>query len=273
MTALLLGLLVMNLWPHGAPGVTLSAEPERDTTTANDALVGGRTVIRLGPVSVPTLTVYPGPKGKGANAAVLVFPGGGYRILASDLEGTEICEWLNRIGLAAVLVKYRVGAPGGPEQSAPPLQDAERAIRIVRSHAAEWNIDPRRVGVLGFSAGGHLAVLLSNGTGAQLYPAVDSSDGENSRPDFTVLIYPAYLDKVEATTGAPPLFVVQAENDKPHIDGTLGYFSRVKTAGVPAELHVYSTGGHGYGLRPSNEPVTKWPTLAADWLRRITAAK
>ncbi len=248
-------------------------EPERDTTTAKDALIGGRSVIRLGPVSAPTLTFYPGPKGNGPNAAVLVFPGGGYRILASDLEGTEICEWLNRIGLSAVLVKYRVQDPGGPEQSGPPLQDAERAIGIVRSHAAEWNIDGQRVGVLGFSAGGHLAALLSNHVGQRTYPQVDEGDKESSRPNFTVLIYPAYLDKVEAVTGAPPTFAVQAENDKPHIDGTLQYFSRLKAAGVPAELHVYSTGGHGYGLRQTNEPVTRWPLLAEDWLKRVAAAK
>lgn len=273
MTALLLGLLVMNLWPHAAPDTTPAAEPEHDTSTAKDALIGGRTVIRLGPVSVPTLTVYPGPKGNGPNAAVLVFPGGGYRILASDLEGTEICEWLNKIGLAAVLVKYRVRAPGGAEQFGPPLQDAQRAIGIVRSHAAEWNIDPQRVGVLGFSAGGHLAVLLSNHSGPRTYPEVDSADRASSRPDFTLLIYPAYLDTVEATTRTPPLFAVQAENDKPHIDGTLQYFGLLKAAGIPAELHVYSTGGHGYGLRQTSEPVTRWPQLAQDWLKRTTGGK
>jgi acetyl esterase/lipase len=258
------------LWPNGAPGEKATTEPERDTSKPNDHLVAGKPVIRLGNVTTPTMTLYPAPKETRTGAAVLVFPGGGYSILAYDLEGTEICDWLNRIGVTAVLVKYRVPQPKDLPRYQQPLQDAQQAIRIVRSHAGEWGIDPQRIGVLGFSAGGHLSAVLSNAPAQEV-------DGMSSRPDFAVLIYPAYLSvdnkgetiapEVKPSDRTLPTFIVQAENDKPFIGGTLLYYRALAEAKVPAEMHLYSAGGHGYGLRRTNDPVTNWPQLAEAWLR------
>lgn len=265
------------LWPNGAPGEKATTEPERDTSTPNDHAVAGKPVIRLSNVTASTMTLYPAPKEKNTGAAVLVFPGGGYRILAYDLEGTEICDWLNSIGITAVLVKYRVPEPKGSPRYQQPLQDAQRAIGMVRSHAKDWEIDPQRVGVLGFSAGGHLSAVLSNAAAERTYPTVDGADQISSRPDFTVLVYPAYLSvedkgetlapEVKPSGQTPPTFIVQAENDKSFIGGTLLYYRALTAAKAPAEMHLYSVGGHGYGLRHTNDPVTNWPQLAEAWLR------
>lgn len=268
MSVLVLSLLVTSLWPHGAPGPRASLQPEVDTSTAADRQVAGRPVIRLGPVTEASMTLYPTvAKGSGSAPAVLVFPGGGYRILAYDLEGTEVCSWLNSIGITAVLVKYRVAPPGGAPQYAQPLQDAQRALALVRAHAKEWNIDPHQVGVLGFSAGGHLSALLSNRSEQRSYAAMDAADTESVRPDFVVLVYPAYLENVTAGSGTPTTFLVQAEDDSPFIDGTLSYYKTLKAAKIPSELHVYSSGGHGYGLRPTSDAVTGWPQLAEKFIR------
>lgn len=269
MSTLLLSLLVIGLWPHGAPGPKASNQPEADTTRPSDKQVAGHAVIRYGPVTEPSLTLYPAPKSARPAPAILVFPGGGYRILAYDLEGTEVCSWLNSIGITAVLVKYRVSAPGGASQYQQPLQDAQRAMGIVRSHATEWNLDPHHIGVLGFSAGGHLSAVLSNHPPERTYPEIDASDRQTARPDFTVLVYPAYLTDVAASAATPPTFIVQAEDDTAFIDGTLAYYKTLKAAKVPTELHLFSTGGHGYGLRPTNDAVTGWPRLAETWIRHV----
>ena len=247
------------LWPDGAPGEKATTEAERDTSTPNDGLVAGKPVIRLGNVSTPTVTLYPASKARNTGAAVLVFPGGGYRILAYDLEGTEICDWLNSIGVTAVLVKYRVPEPKLAPRYQQPLQDAQRAVGMVRSHARDWGVDPQRVGVLGFSAGGHLSAVLTNTPTKRPSPTEDEADQMSSRPDFTVLIYPAYLSiddkgetlvpEVKPSSQTPPTFIVQAENDKPFIGGTLLYYRALADAKAPAEMHLYSAGGHGYGLR------------------------
>ena len=265
------------LWPSGAPGAKATTEPERDTTTSNDRAVAGKPVVRLSNVTAPSLTIYPAPKGKNTGAAVLVFPGGGYRILAYDLEGTEICDWLNSIGMTAVLVKYRVPEPKGVPRYQQPLQDAQRAVGIVRSHAKDWGVDPQRIGVLGFSAGGHLSAVLSNALAERTYPAVDKADGVSSHPDFAILVYPAYLSvndkgetlapEVKPSEQTPPTFIVQAENDKPFIGGTLLYYRALADAKAIAEMHLFSTGGHGYGLRSTDDPVTTWPQMAEAWLR------
>ena len=269
--------IVIPLWPNGAPGPKLNVGPETNTTTPKDNEPAGRPVIRLTNVTTPTLTVYQPPEGKHSGAAVIVFPGGGYRILASDLEGTEVCQWLNSIGVTALLVKYRVPeAPGIPRYQAP-LQDAQRAVGIVRSHASEWKIDPQRIGVIGFSAGGHLSATLLQHFAERTYPYVDAADDISCRPDFAVLVYPAYLSiedkgqeiapEVQPVPGTSPMFIVQAEDDHSFIQGTLLYYRALVAAKVPAELHVYETGGHGYGLRPTSHPVTHWPQLAGAWLR------
>jgi acetyl esterase/lipase len=265
------------LWPNGAPGETAEIGPEADTTTGDGNLVSGKRVIRLGNVSEPSLTLYQPPAGRSSGAAVIVLPGGGYNILAMDLEGTEICEWLNSIGVTGILLKYRVPAKRDGPRAGAPLQDAQRAVRLVRQNASKWKIDPARIGVLGFSAGGHLAAAVSNNFEKGTYEAIDAADQLSSRPDFTVLIYPAYLTlredpqklppELPVTSRTPPTFIVQTEDDSVPVENTLGYYAALKAAKVPAEMHIYAVGGHGYGLRPSMAPVSVWPKLAEAWFR------
>ncbi len=272
------GHVTLPLWPGTAPGAPTNLPPEVDTTTAKDNLIAGRPLVRLGNVSAPTLTVYP-PKGANSGAAVVVFPGGGYQILAIDLEGTEVCDWLNSAGVTCVLVKYRVPNTGPYPKSAAALQDAQRAVGLVRQHAAEWGIDPKRVGVLGFSAGGHLSAAVSTHYDKRLYDAVDDADKLSCRPDFAVVVYPGYLaleeqnmatnPEIHPTADTPPTFIVQAENDPVHVENATNYFLQLKQVKVPAELHVYAEGGHGYGLRPTELPVTAWPRMVETWLRTI----
>jgi acetyl esterase/lipase len=267
----------IRLWPGTAPGDTVALEEKSDTSGPTDHLVAGRPVMRTGNVSVPTLTVYPVPADRNTGAAVVVCPGGGYHILAIDLEGTEVCEWLNSIGVTAVLLKYRVPKREGLPDYAAALQDAQRTVGLVRSHATEWAIDPARIGVLGFSAGGNLCAVLCAHSGARTYPRVDSADDVSCRPDFQVLIYPAYLVKegssdginpaVAVTGSTPPTFLAMAQDDPVHVENALGYAQALQQAKVPMELHVYPTGQHGYGLRPAKDYVTTWPQRAADWMR------
>ncbi|QOY85675.1 alpha/beta hydrolase [Paludibaculum fermentans] len=267
------------IWPKGAPGEKGDIGPEADTTKADGALVAGRRVIRLGNVSEPTITIYPAPKNRNSGAAVVVLPGGGYNILALDLEGTEVCEWLNSIGVTGILLKYRVPARKGGPRWAAPLQDAQRAVGIVRSRAVELQLDPRKIGVLGFSAGAHLAAVASTQYERRSYDAVDAADQVSSRPDFSVVIYPAYLavkeqgdklaDETPVTANTPPTFLVQAEDDGVRVENSLVYYLALKNAKVPAEMHLFAKGGHGYGLRPTELPVTGWPKLAEVWMRGL----
>jgi acetyl esterase/lipase len=265
------------LWPAEAPGDKAGLPEEADTTKPDGRPVAGQPVIRLGNVSKPSITFYPAPKDKNTGTAVVVCPGGGYNILAWDLEGTEVCTWLNSIGVNAVLLKYRVPArPGQPRYQAP-LQDAQRAIGLVRQHAKEWDIDSGKVGILGFSAGGHLAAAASTNYGERTYPAIDEADKLSSKPDFTLLIYPAYLTvkekndelapELKVTAETSPTFIAMAQDDPIRIENALFYSLALKNAKVPWELHVYPTGGHGYGLRPSEHAVTTWPQRAGEWMK------
>ena len=231
------------LWPQAAPGDKGDIGEEKDMTGPKDGLVAGKRVIRLGNVSKPTITVYPAPRDKNTGAAVLICPGGGYSILAMDLEGTEVCEWLNSIGVTGVLLKYRVPSRKDRERYAAPLQDAQRALGLVRQRASEWGIDPRRIGILGFSAGGHLAAALSNNYEKRTYESIDSADQVSCRPDFTLLIYPAYLtvekegDKLApelpVTAQTPPTFLLQTEDDGIRVETSLFYYLALKKAKVP----------------------------------------
>lgn len=268
------------LWPGAPPGEKAVVDPERDTTKTTDGLVAGKPVIRLGPVGKPTMALYRAPAPSNTGATVVVFPGGGYSILAMDLEGTEVCQWLNSFGVNCALVKYRVPVRPGLPRHAPPLQDAQRAVGMVRYRAAEWGLDPKRIGVLGFSAGGHLVAALSTNFDGRTYPAVDDADKVSCRPDFTLLIYPAYLTsksdqgpklapELNVTAATPPSFLVQAEDDGVGVENTLVYYAALRTAKVPAEAHLYPTGGHGYGLRSTDKPITGWPRLAEPWLRSM----
>jgi len=276
------GHITLPLWPNGAPGATApaaNAPAEVDTTTAKDNLIAGKPLIRLGNVSNPTISLYKPAKANGAVPALVVFPGGGYHILAIDLEGTEVCEWLNESGLACLLVKYRVPDSGPYPKSPAALQDAQRAVGLARQHADEWGIDAKRVGVLGFSAGGHLVAALSTHFDKRLYDRVDTADELSCRPDFAVVVYPGYLaledqnmatnPEIKPTAEAPPTFIVQAEDDPVHVENATNYFLQLKNAKVPAELHIYADGGHGYGLRRTELPVTAWPLLVEKWLHTI----
>lgn len=267
----------IRLWPNGAPGRQTSTGSETDTTTAKDRLVAGRRVMRIGNVSDPTLTLYQPAKQNGG--AVVVFPGGSYKILAIDLEGTEVCDWLTSIGVTCILVKYRVPDSGPYPKSAAALQDAQRALGLVRAHATDWKIEPQRIGVLGFSAGAHLSAALSAHFEKRLYDPIDAADQVSCRPDFEVLVYPGYLalaeqnfapnPEIHVTEQTPPSFIVQAEDDPVHVENATVYFIALKNAKVPAELHIYAEGGHGYGLRRTALPVTMWPQSVEMWLHTI----
>ena len=248
-------------------------------------MVAGRPWVAVSNVSQPTMTVY-APSGKNTGAAVVVFPGGGYEILAIDLEGSEVCDWLTTRGITCVLLKYRVPAPrsspdwGAYPQSPIALEDAQRTIGLLRLHAAEWHIDPHKIGVLGFSAGGHLVAAISTHFAQRLYPPVDAADKESCRPDFAVALYPGHLwidDKhfdlnpnVPVTSQTPPTFLLQAEDD--HVDNvndSLVYYIALKNAGVPVEMHLYAQGGHAFGLRRTRSAITDWPQLVETWLKTI----
>jgi len=270
----------LNLWPTTVPDPVPTKGPEANTADPVKNIIAGKPIMIWANVATPTLTLYQ-PKVPATGAAVVVFPGGGYNILAIDLEGTEVCDWLNGIGVTCILVKYRVPDTGPYMTKSPAaLEDAQRAVGLVRSHAAEWKIDPNRIGVLGFSAGAHLAAALSTHYDKRLYPPVDAADQLSCRPDFAVIVYPGYLadadqsflDKLDLhpTEKTPPSFIVQAEDDPVHVENATTWFLALKKAKVPAELHIYSQGGHGYGLRHRDDlPVTTWPSLAEAWLHTI----
>lgn len=240
-------------------------------------MVVGERVVRLGNVAKPTITIYRPRDSSTPGPAVLVCPGGGYQILAMDLEGTEVCEWLNTLGITGVLLKYRVPKRPGLEKHVSALQDAQRAIGILRHRADELGISPNRIGIMGFSAGGHLAAAASNNHRERAYPTVDEADKINCRPDFALLIYPAYLTvkdnndavapELPITNQTPPTFMIITEDDPVRAENVLHYALALKKASVPMELHLYPAGGHGYGLRPSEQKVTTWPARAADWLQ------
>lgn len=211
--------------------------------------------------------------------AMVVCPGGGYNILAMDLEGTEICEWLNSLGITAVLLKYRVPRREGISMYQAPLQDAQRALGLVRFNASKWGINPQAIGIMGFSAGGHLSAALSNNFSQRTYPQVDDADRVNCRPDFTMLVYPAYLTvkekqdslspELQVNKNTPPTLLIQTGDDPVRVESSLFYYLALKRAGVPAEMHLYPTGGHGYGLRIKEGNISTWPDRAAEWLKTI----
>lgn len=268
----------MPLWPGAAPGGTAGIGEEHDTTDEKGRMVAGGRVMRIGQISVPTMTLYK-PANGGNGTTVVVFPGGGYQILAYDLEGTEVCEWLNKLAVTCALVKYRVPAPKPRERYAPALEDAQRAIGLLRAHALEWGIKPDRIGVLGFSAGGHLSASVSTHFDKRVYEPVDAADKQNTRPDFAVIVYPGYLaDKANGdrimpdlvvSPQTPPTILIQATDDPVRVENSITYYNALRAAKVPVEMHLYPTGGHGYGLRRTEETVTTWPDRVADWMRSL----
>ena len=273
------------LWPGAVPA--LQSVPGLETVTVSQKLLAGKPVTAVTNVTQPTMTVY-APTGKNTGAAVVVIPGGGFEILAIDLEGTEACDWLTSNGITCVLLKYRVPSkpydwkcncrPQNLALSVPSLRDVQRTMRLVRFHAAQWHVDPHKVGVLGFSAGGFLVAEISTNFDRTLYAPVVAADKESARPDFAMPIYPGHLTKddgklnpnVPVSSRTPPTFLVQAEDD--YVDGvdqSLVYYTALSKARVPAEMHLYAHGGHAFGLRPTPDPITGWPRLAEAWLRTI----
>ena len=294
------------IWPNAAPDPQPVRGPETVEVSAPTDLIGGRRVTGINNVTRPTLTVY-SPTTKNTGAAIVVFPGGGYQMLAIDLEGTEVCDWLITKGITCILLKYRVTDIGpypksGPYPESPmALEDAQRTLGLVRLHASDWHIDPHKIGVLGFSAGGHLSAAISNHYDHRLYPPIDAADKLSCRPDFAIPIYPGHLSIAAAESDArvgtkkfplhlppnanhdlglnpdlhptkqtPPTFLLQNEDD--HVDNVndaLSYYIALKNAGVPVEMHLYAQGGHAFGLRRTKQAVTAWPQLVETWLASI----
>ena len=263
------------IWPGTAPDAQPVPGAESETKGA------------VTNVTQPTMTVY-APQGKNTGVAVVVFPGGGFQILAIDLEGTEVCDWLTSKGITCVLLKYRVPSvpyvwqcncrPHNLTTSVPSLEDAQRTLRLVRLHAAQWHIDPHKIGVIGFSAGGYLVAEVSTNFKRRLYKPVDAADKESSRPDFAAAIYPGHLatdndalnSNVPVSGDTPPTFLLQAEDDD--VDGvqqSLVYYTALKNADVPVEMHLYAHGGHAFGLRHTKLPISEWPSLVETWLKTI----
>ena len=251
--------VVVTLWPKGGMPGQAGPGPERTLPARGDH------VVRLTDISEPSFTVYKAAATK-PTPAVIICPGGGYGGLAYNKEGTEVAAWLNTLGITGVVLKYRV-----PKNQEGAYQDIQRAIRIVRQRASEWNIAPDRVGAMGFSAGGHLAARLSTLGGPATYPRIDEADDQPLRPDFALLVYPAYLDQglpklVDAKTA--PTFIAHAEDDKSYIKGSKAYHESLLAAKVPTQFFKVATGGHGHGLRSEKE-IKAWPDQCRDWLKQI----
>jgi acetyl esterase/lipase len=275
---------VIPLWPHGTPEPPQTSEAEVDVTKPTDALISGHRSARITNVTNPTMTVYTPPgKSLDAHAAALVFPGGAYIRLAWDGEGTDTCKWLTSLGVTCVLVKYRVPEQGRYPETYADLEDAQQAMRITRAHSTEWHIDPQKIGVVGFSAGGNLAVLMSTHSDdphVESTPAASEVDTKvSAKADFAIVVYPAYLGvepakkeldpKYTPNSLTPPTFMIQAENDRFYGPNSLLYYRALMDAKVAAELHLYPTGGHGFGMHPVGFPEEHWSQTAAAWLHLI----
>jgi acetyl esterase/lipase len=260
------------LWPNGAPGAK--------GNDANDK---------------PTMTIYLPAKEKATGSAVVIFPGGGYRMVAIDHEGHQVARWLNELGIAAFVVDYRHRGRGYGHPA--PIQDAQRAIKIVRSRSAEFGIEPNKIGVIGFSAGGHLASTAGTHFNEKFYEPVDANDSASARPDFMILIYPVismgsfshsgsrsallggnpsqeladkFSNEKQVDSNTPPTFLVHATDDKTvPAENSISFYMACRKAHVPAEMHIWQKGEHGFGLGKSGTPVSRWPALCADWMDKM----
>ncbi len=253
------------LWPGGAPGSQNLTLKETVENVGKE-----RVERRVTNVTNPTIAVYIPDKDKATGAAVIVAPGGGHRHLSYDNEGHFVAQWLQSIGITGIVLKYRLArSEGNPFQVEDHvLKDAQRAIRLVRSRSKEWGVDPNRVGILGFSAGGELAALAATRFDNGIDGATDPIDKEGSRPDFQVLLYPGIPKDPRISKDMPPTFLCAAHDDRPNIsEGLAEYYIAVKRAGVPVELHLYTGGGHGFGMRNRAQfPISTWPARLQDWM-------
>ena len=264
---------VLDVWPGRVPGETGQIGAEKTERKPGPA---GKPIELITNVTKPTLTLYLAPTRKNNGAAVLICPGGAFAVLAWDLEGVEVARWLNSVGVNAIILKYRVPVRPNTPRYLPPLQDAQRAMSVVRDKAGQWGIDPHRIGILGFSAGGNLSAIASTNFDKRAYEATDEVDKVSCRPDFAVLVYPAWLVKdgtdelaqeVRVTEETPPMFLVHANDDPITSASSAAMYLALKHAGVSAELHIYASGGHGFGLRPTTQPCSTWPQRCEEWLR------
>lgn len=275
------------LWPGGPPDTRSGIGAEAvhravDRATGGLKLVGGKPYSYIENVTQPTITVY-SPTRSNTGAAVIVYPGGGFNVLAIDIEGTEPCDWLTSQGVTCVLLKYRVPCEhqGAYNECPQAHEDAQRAMRIVRSRAREWRIDPNRIGVMGFSAGAHMAIMSSTRFD-HTYAPVDEADSVSSRPDFALVLYPgrvAYRQTkfvpnpdIVVTPRTPPTFLVHTFDDPMNpVENSLIYAAALRKAGVRSEIHIFATGGHAFGLRRTGASATAWTRLAETWMKEIGA--
>lgn len=264
------------LWPNGAPGEG-GYEISSETTILPK---NNSDVLRVTNVSIPTIKYFPAPQELSNGSAVLVCPGGAYNILAIEHEGTDVCEWLNSIGVHAILLKYRVPRRQDREKHEAPLEDAQRAMGVIRSNSKKWGIDPSKIGILGFSAGGNLAVMASTSFESRIYSKLDRFDEFSCRPDFTILIYPAYLvdrkerkvlfPEIKVTSDCPPFFIAHTGDDHVPAEGSALLYLKLEKMGVIGnELHLYSFGGHGYGIKKTNKVVSSWPERVESWMKSL----
>ncbi|MBI1895798.1 MAG: alpha/beta hydrolase [Acidobacteria bacterium] len=254
----------IRLWPGGAPGSEGETAAEVFEAGANPKLQKRFTVVHY-----PSIYVFLPEKEKTTGAAVVVAPGGGHRTLVIDKEGYEIAAWLNARGVAAFVLKYRLARTAGSRYTVQEhaLADTARAIRLVRSRAKEWSVDPARIGVMGFSAGGELAALAETRFDRGNDGASDPVERMSSRPDFAVVVYPGYRPgTVTVPKDAPPAFLVCADDDRSHVVTTVNLYLDLQKQGVSSEMHIYASGAHGFGMRPSEKPVATWPDRLRDWM-------
>ncbi len=252
-------------------------QPEVSDTTGGR--IANLSIHRIRRVENPSITLYKAEHPTADNKTVIVCPGGGYYLLSYDLEGSEVCQWLNKQGVNAVLLKYRVPRPKNADKHTLALADAQRAMSIVRSRAAEFQLDPNNIGVMGFSAGAHLSVMSSVAHAQRSYTPIDHCDSVSLLPNFNILVYPAYLDnpdqpfalapEVIPTRNTPPTFIVQAEDDDKYVDSSLFYYYALKELGIPATLHLYPNGGHGFGARTTGHTSDRWLDDLAIWLQQL----
>jgi acetyl esterase/lipase len=266
---------VINVWPDKAPGEKTDLPPEANQTKPSDPLIAGKSIIKLGNVSTPQLAIYRPDPDKSNGTSVIVCPGGGHNILAYDLEGTEVASWLNSLGITGIVLKYRVPARDPVKRWIAAVQDAQRSVSLIRSRAGEWKLDPDRIGICGFSAGGETAALTSVFSTHQ-YQTLDYIESVSSRPNFAMLIYPGGFIKkegerlpgfIQVDSETPPMFIVHAFDDPVPVGNSLHFAELLAKAKISTELHVFATGGHGYGIRQTKEAVTNWPSLAKTWMR------